>query len=138
MGRHYVVGDLNKDFAASLAKGAELNKFAGSMMKPGVSLGEIVDATEQHAAEIGVELKRACWMHGLGAFYYEQYAVDDISHNEPLRDGALLHCHPIGYRYFPELGENVREDFFWLNTYVVTPQGGKLLTELPMEVQVID
>ncbi len=127
MGRHLSVGPGLEDYKKSLRYAAELNQFAASMMKPGAKLGDIRRATEAKAIADGTFLTRMCWMHGLATDgYFEQFALNDYGMEWPLTEGAVLHCHPVHMR---KLG-NALEEIMLINTYLVTPEGGKSLVDL--------
>ena len=136
-GRHITLGEPTKGFAEAIEKGVKLNKFAAAQLKPGATLSEVVKRTTEYAHSIGNELKVCNWMHGLGGFFYERYSLEDPSQDIPLQENALVHCHPVTYRYFPELGPKVREDYFVLNTYLITPEGGKDMSGIPLDLRTI-
>ncbi len=142
MGRQITVGPATESYKKAVEYAAELNLFAAAMMKPGNTLGQIRRATEEKAKSDGTSLIRMCWMHGLTTDgFYEQFALNDYGMEWPLVEGAVLHCHPVHLRYFPELGPEASEPIVLLNTYVVTKEGGKSLVNFnkrPFDIVEID
>ncbi len=139
-GRHMVLGEPTEDFARTVEFGTRIHKFAVSLMKPGTTLRKIAGETAAFAAEHGYELKQEHgwnWMHSMGGYYYEQYSLEDYTDEVPLLPNIILHCHPLCYRRFPELGPDSREEFFVLNTYLVTEDGALDLCEVPFELEVL-
>lgn len=133
MGRVFLLGEATEEYRQAIRFAVEVNEFAASRMVPGNTLRNIVAETRSFVTLKGHNLKRMCWMHGLStATYGEQFGVNDISYDWPLTDGAVLHCHPISNRYMPWLGGGAWEEAWELNTYVVTPKGGKSLVKYPL------
>ena len=76
-------------------------------------------------------------MHGLGAFFYDQYSLEDYTDELPLQEGLMLHCHPLIYRYFPHLGPDVKEGIHLVNTYRIGPEGAEDLIGTPKDLVVL-
>jgi Xaa-Pro aminopeptidase len=139
MGRVFILGKATEEYKQAIRFAVEVNEYAAARMKPGNTLRRIVADTRSYVTLKGHNLKRMCWMHGLStATYGEQFGVNDISYDWPLTDGAVLHCHPISNRFMPWLGGGVWEEAWELNTYVVTPEGGKSLVKYPLGLTEID
>ena len=139
MGRVFILGKATEEYKQAIQFAVEVNEFAAARMKPGNTLRRIVADTKSYVTLKGHNLKRMCWMHGLStATYGEQFGVNDISYDWPLTEGAVLHCHPITNRYMPWLGGGAWEEAWELNTYVVTPEGGKSLVKYPLGLTEIE
>lgn len=139
MGRIFILGKATEEYKQAVQFAVEVNEFAAARMKPGNTLRKIVAETRSFVTLKGHNLKRMCWMHGLStATYGEQFGVNDISYDWPLTEGAVLHCHPITNRYMPWLGGGVWEEAWELNTYLVTPEGGKSLVKYPLGLTEIE
>lgn len=131
MGRNFIVGKATEEYKESVELNGKLNLYAASMMKPGTTLRQIVTEVKNYVMKNSGAYHRCCWMHGLStANFMEQYSVQDISFDWPLEEGVVLHCHPYTKRHMPWLGAGAYEDMRLLNTYVVTPEGGKSLVNL--------
>ena len=139
MGRVFILGKASEEYRKAIEFAADNNRFAASCMKPGVTLKEIRAKTEAFAGMKGHKIKRMCWIHGLSVSTYgEVFYMNDESDTWPLTDGALLHCHPISTRYMPWVNGGAWEEAWELNTYVVTPEGGKSLVKYPLGLTEID
>lgn len=139
--RHYAIGEPTPAYAKSVADAIDVHNYAVSLMKPdSLTLGQIAVKTRKYCNRHGLELHESLgwnWMHGMGAFFYDQYALEDFTEDEPLQAGIILHCHPLIYRYYPELGRNVRDSLHLVNTYRITPDGAEDLVGLPKDLIVL-
>ena len=111
----------------------KVHNYAVSLMKPNsLSLAQIAVKTRKYANTLGLELRESVgwnWMHGMGAFFYGQYSLEDYTEDLPLQEGIMLHCHPLIYRTFPKLDPNVREGIHLVNTYRIGPGGAEDLVQ---------
>ena len=139
--RHYSIGEPSKGYRESVESAIRVHEFAVSQMKPnGISLAQIAVKTRKYANTLGLELRESLgwnWMHGMGAFFYDQYSLEDYTEDLPLQEGIMLHCHPLIYRNFPELGPNVREGIHLVNTYRIGPDGAEDLVGMPKDLIVL-
>ncbi len=139
-GRHFVLGEPDADYAQAVETGLRLHQFAVQQMRPGITLREIADRTNEFAIQNGCTLLQKHgwnWMHSMGGYYYEQFSLEDYTDQIPLKSNVILHCHPLYFRTFPSLGKNAQEDLFVLNTYLVTEDGAQDLCQVPFELKVL-
>lgn len=139
--RHYSIGAPSKDYVASVNNAIDVHNFAVSLMKPdSLSLSQIADRTREYVHSKGLELfenRGWNWMHSLGAFFYDQFSLEDYTDKLPLIEGQMLHCHPLIYRYFPKIGPDVREGIHLVNTYRIGPDGAEDLIGIPKDLVVL-
>lgn len=139
--RHYSIGAPSKGYRESVENAIKVHEYAVSLMKPGtISLSQIAVKTRKFANTLGLELKESLswnWMHGMGAFFYDQYSLEDYTEDLPLQEGIMLHCHPLIFREFPHLGPNVREGIHLVNTYRIGPDGAEDLVGMPKDLIVL-
>lgn len=138
--RHYSIGQPSKAYADTVANAIKVHEYAVSLMKPHeISLAQIAVKTRKYANSLGLELFESLgwnWMHGLGAFFYDQFSLEDFTENLPLEEGIMLHCHPLIYRYFPDY-PNAREGIHLVNSYRIGPDGAEDLVGLPKDLIVL-
>lgn len=139
--RHYCIGEPTAAYAKSVSDAIKVHNYAVSLMKPdSLSLSQIAVKTRKFANTQGLELYESLgwnWMHGMGAFFYDQYSLEDYTEDLPLQAGIMLHCHPLIYRYYPDLGPNVRDSLHLVNTYLITQDGAVDLVGLPKDLIVL-
>lgn len=137
--RHYSIGEPSRGYAKSVENAIKVHEFAVSLMRPNsLSLAQIAVKTRKYANSLGLELKESLgwnWMHSLGAFFYDQYALEDYTEDLPLQEGLMLHCHPLIYRTFP--GTNAREGIHLVNTYRIGSEGAEDLVGMPKDLIVL-
>jgi len=79
--RHYSIGEPSKGYLESVNNAIMMHEYAVSLMKPdSLSLAQIAVKTRKFANRHGLELYESLgwnWMHGLGAFFYDQYSLED-------------------------------------------------------------
>lgn len=140
--RHYAIGEPTKGYRESVENAIKAHEYAVSLMKPGaISLRQIADRTREYVNSLGLELFEAHgwnWMHGMGAFFYDQYSLEDYTDELPLQEGIMLHCHPLIFRYFPELGPDVKEGIHLVNTYLIGKDGAIDLVGKPKDLIVLE
>ena len=140
-GRHFVMGEPSPAYARSVEIAIKTHQFAVNLMKPdSLTLAQIAVKTRKYCNRLGYTLMERVgwnWMHSMGAYYYEQYSLEDYSEDTPLRSGILLHCHPVTYRSYPEIDPNIREDQMILNTYLITDEGAQDLVGVPLDLVVL-
>lgn len=141
-GRHFVMGEPSKAFARAVEVAIDTHKYAVSLMKPdSLTLAQIAVKTRKYCNKLGYTLMERVgwnWMHSMGAYYYEQYSLEDYSEDTPLRSHILLHCHPVTFRSYPEIDPMIREDQMILNTYFITENGAEDLSGVPLDLVVLD
>jgi len=140
-GRHFVMGEPSSAYAKSVEIAIKTHQFAVNLMKPdSLTLAQIAVKTRKYCNKLGYTLMERVgwnWMHSMGAYYYEQYSLEDYSEDTPLRSNILLHCHPVTYRSYPEIDPNIREDQMILNTYLITDEGAQDLVGVPLDLVVL-
>lgn len=140
-GRHFVMGEPSAAYARSVDIAIKTHKYAVDLMKPNsLTLAQIAVKTRKYCNKLGYTLMERVgwnWMHSMGAYYYEQYSLEDYSEDTPLRSNILLHCHPVTYRTYPEIDPNIREDQMILNTYLITDEGAQDLVGVPLDLVVL-
>ena len=141
-GRHFVMGEPSPAYARSVEIAIKTHSYAVSLMKPdSLTLAQIAVKTRKYCNRLGYTLMERVgwnWMHSLGAYYYEQYSLEDYSEDTPLRSNIILHCHPVTYRTYPEIDPNLREDQMLLNTYLITDEGAQDIVGIPLELVVLN
>lgn len=139
--RHYSIGEPSRGYRESVENAIRVHEYAVSLMKPNaISLAQIAVKTRKYANSLGLELKESLgwnWMHGMGAFFYDQYSLEDYTENLPLQEGIMLHCHPLIYRNFANIGPNAREGIHLVNTYRIGPDGAEDLIGMPKDLIVL-
>lgn len=139
--RHYSIGEPSRGYAESVENAIRVHNYAVSLMKPNsLSLAQIAVRTRKYANTLGLELRESVgwnWMHGMGAFFYDQYSLEDYTEDLPLQEGIMLHCHPLIYRSFPNVGPNAREGIHLVNTYRIGPEGAEDLVGMPKDLIVL-
>ena len=140
-GRHFVMGEPSATFVGSVEIAIKTHRYAVELMKPGsLTLAQIAVKTRKYCNKLGYTLMERVgwnWMHSMGAYYYEQYSLEDYSEDTPLRSNILLHCHPVTYRSYPEIDPNIREDQMILNTYLITDEGAQDLVGVPLDLVIL-
>ena len=140
--RHYSIGEPSKGYAESVANAIMVHDYAVSLMKPNsLSLAQIAVKTRKFANANGLELYESLgwnWMHGMGAFFYDQYSLEDYTEDLSLQEGIVLHCHPLIYRYFPNFGPNARQGLHLVNTYRIGPNGAEDLIGIPKDLIILN
>ena len=140
-GRHFVMGEPSPAYARSVEIAIKTHSYAVSLMKPdSLTLAQIAVKTRKYCNKLGYTLMERVgwnWMHSMGAYYYEQYSLEDYSEDTPLRSNILLHCHPVTYRSYPEIDPNIREDQMILNTYLITDEAAQDLVGVPLDLVVL-
>lgn len=140
-GRHFAMGEPTPGYARAVEVAIQTHQYAVSLMKPdSLTLAQIAVKTRKYCNKLGYTLMERVgwnWMHSMGAYYYEQYSLEDYSEDTPLRSNILLHCHPVTYRSYPEIDPNIREDQMILNTYLITDQGAENLVGVPLDLIVL-
>lgn len=140
-GRHYVLGEPSPAYAKAVDTAIKTHQYAVSLMKPNsLTLAQIAVKTRKYCNKLGYTLMERVgwnWMHSMGAYYYEQYSLEDYSEDTPLRSNIILHCHPVTYRSYPEIDPNIREDQMILNTYLITDAGAENLVGVPLDLIVL-
>lgn len=143
-GRHLMYGEPTQFMLKAVEDEIAAHKYAASLMKADgqTTLAQIAVKTRKFANTLGYTLQEALgwnWMHSLGAFVYEQYAVEDYTEDIPLREGIILHCHPKLYSYYTDAQNRfIRREVFILNTYRVTKEGPEDLIQVPFEPVILD
>lgn len=140
-GRSISLGEPSADLVKTYDAATKLHQYAVSLMKPGATLGGIAVKTRKYANTLGYDMREHLgwnWMHSLGGYYYEQYSLEDYTEDVPLKEGVLLHCHPVIYRHFPAIDPYICEEDFVLNSYQVTAEGAKDLIHVPFGIRVLD
>ena len=140
-GRHLVLGEPPEGMLSTVQNSVKVHRFAASMFRPGETLANIAVATRKYANTLGYHLREELgwnWMHSLGAFIYEQYAIEDIGETWPLQEGQVLHCHPMLYSYYNEGTRIIRKEVMVLNTYRVGKNGPEDLVNVPFDPVVIE
>lgn len=141
-GRHFVMGEPSKAYAKAVEVAIDTHKYAVSLMKPdSLTLAQIAVKTRKYCNMLGYTLMERVgwnWMHSMGAYYYEQYSLEDYSEDTPLKSNILLHCHPVTFRSYPEIDPMIREDQMILNTYLITDAGAEDLSGVPMDLVVLE
>lgn len=140
-GRHLVLGEPPKGMMEAVQNAVKVHKFAASMLRPGETLAHIAVETRKFANTLGYHLREELgwnWMHSLGAFIYEQYAIEDIGETWPLQEGQVLHCHPMLYSYYNEGTKIIRKEVMVLNTYHVTQAEPEDLVNVSFDPVVIE
>lgn len=139
--RHYSIGEPSKGYVDAVNNAIDVHNYAVSLMKPdSLSLAQIAVKTRKYANRLGLELYEHLgwnWMHGLGAFFYDQYSLEDYTEDLPLQEGLLLHCHPLIFRYFPEFGPDAKEGIHLVNSYRIGPDGAEDLIGIPKDLIVL-
>lgn len=139
--RHYSIGEPSRGYAESVENAIRVHNYAVSLMKPdSLSLAQIAVKTRKYANSLGLELFESIgwnWMHGLGAFFYDQYSLEDYTEDLPLQENLMLHCHPLIFRYFPEISPSAREGIHLVNTYRIGPEGAEDLIGMPKDLIVL-
>lgn len=140
-GRHFVLGEPSAAYAKAVEIAIKTHCYAVSLMKPdSLTLAQIAVKTRKYCNSLGYDLMERVgwnWMHSMGAYYYEQYSLEDYSEDTPLQSNILLHCHPVTFRTYPEIDPNIREDQMILNTYLITNQGAQDLVGIPLDLVVL-
>lgn len=140
-GRHFVLGEPSAAYAKAVEIAIKTHCYAVSLMKPNsLTLAQIAVKTRKYCNHLGYDLMERVgwnWMHSMGAYYYEQYSLEDYSEDVPLRSNILLHCHPVTFRSYPEIDPNIREDQMILNTYLITDEGAQDLVGIPLDLVVL-
>ncbi len=137
-GRHLVWGEPSAQMLRFVEDEIRAHKYAASLMRADgeTTLAKIAVKTRKFINSMGYMLQEQVgwnWMHSLGAFFYEQFSIEDYTENEPLRENIILHCHPVMYSYYTENERTLRREVFILNTYRVTKEGPKDLIRVPFE-----
>ena len=139
--RHYSIGAPSKGYEEAVNNAIDVHNYAVSLMKPdSLSLRQIADKTREYVHCKGLELFESWgwnWMHSMGAFFYDQYSLEDYTDELPLKDGMMLHCHPLIFRYFPQAGPDVKEGIHLVNTYRIGPEGAIDLIGIPKDLVVL-
>lgn len=139
--RHFSIGEPTPAYEKSVNDAIKVHNYAVSLMKPAsLSLAQIAVKTRKYANTQGLELVERLgwnWMHGMGAFFYDQYSLEDFTEDLPLQEGIMLHCHPLINRYYPNLGPNVRDSLHLVNSYLVGPDGAEDLVGIPKDLIVL-
>lgn len=140
-GRHFVMGEPSPGYAKAVEVAIQTHSYAVGLMKPNsLTLAQIAVKTRKYCNRLGYTLMERVgwnWMHSMGAYYYEQFSLEDYSEDTPLRSNILLHCHPVTYRSYPEIDPNIREDQMILNTYLITDEGAQDLVGVPLDLIVL-
>lgn len=143
-GRHIMFGEPTPFMLKTVEDEIKAHRYAASLMKADgeTTLAQIAVKTRKYANSLGYTLQEQLgwnWMHSLGAFIYEQYAIEDYTEDIPLREGIVLHCHPKLYtHYLDEQNRFIRREVFILNTYRVTRDGPEDLINLPFEPVILN
>jgi Xaa-Pro aminopeptidase len=138
-GRHLCFGEPSASFSKAVKDAGKVHSYAVSMIKPGENLWEIAVKTANYAHSLGYQLKEQAgwnWMHGMGNYYYEQFALEDVTDRLPLENHIILHAHPLIYRTFPATDK--KEEMFILNTYLITENGAEDLIGIPFNIVNLD
>lgn len=137
VGRFFSIGEPSKGFRDAVTMCMRSQELAASMLKPGETLSRIARETGRYIEAHGYGTAwDQCFMHGMGYFMYEQYALHDITSDLPLQENVMLHAHPVVKRFFPACAEP--ETMHHLDAYIVTPQGGQPTNRTPRELFVIE
>lgn len=137
-GRHFILGEPSRQMLKTIDDEIRAHKYAASLMRADgeTTLAKIAVKTRKFVNSLGYMLQEEVgwnWMHSMGAFFYEQFSVEDYTENEPLRENTILHCHPVMYSYYTENERTLRREVFILNTYRVTKDGPEDLIRVPFE-----
>lgn len=139
--RHYSIGEPSKGYKEAVDNAIMVHNYAVSLMKPdSLSLAQIAVKTRKFCNRHDLELFERVgwnWMHGFGAFFYDQPSLEDFTEDLPIKTGQVLHCHPMIFRTFPHLGPNAREALHLVNTYYIGPDGAEDFIGLPKELVVL-
>ena len=136
IGRFFCLGEPTESWQKLVDMCIRAQDFAVSMLKPGERLTNIVRQTRRFIEGCGWETNDQCFMHGMGYHMYEQYAINDMTEDVPLCDGAFLHAHPVIKRRYP--GMDWVEPFHHLDAYLVGPEGGVCTNHVPRKLFVLD
>jgi Xaa-Pro aminopeptidase len=110
------------------------NQFAGSMLKPGIRLTDIVKATRAYIESWGYETNNQNYMHGLGGSTNEQFSINSWTEDIPMKENMYVHCHPMIRRWYG----NAANYFLTQDTYLNTPNGGLRLNNCPQKLFIIE
>lgn len=137
IGRFFSIGEPSKGYRDAVDISIRSQDLAASMLRPGETLSHIARETGRfiEASGYGTAWDQ-CFMHGMGYFMYEQYALHDMTSDIPLQENVMLHAHPVVKRFYPGCPEP--ETIHHLDAYIVRPQGGQCTNRMPRKLFVIE
>ncbi len=139
IGRFFCLGEPDPGFSEVIDMTIRTQRYATSLLKPGATLREVARQTQRFVEGNGWETAAdQCFMHGLGANLYEQFAVGDISQDTPLLTDCFMHAHPVVKRHFPRLGPDALDHQFILDAFLVSEEGGVRTNNVPQKLFIVE
>lgn len=138
IGRNFILGEPCEQTVKYWKMAVEAQDFAASMMKPGMPLKEIFDANYAFIRSRGFLTNMQNYLHSFGYVYGERPYLHDRSETEELRPGMHYIVHPhIRIDRGADTGKVPYDDYYCVDTYYITEDGGKRANSYPRELVII-
>ncbi|MDO4339258.1 MAG: M24 family metallopeptidase [Eubacteriales bacterium] len=138
LGRNFILGEPSAQTVDYWEMAVKAQDFAGARMKPGVRLKDIFDANYAYIQSMGYRTNMQNYLHSFGYVFGERPYLHDRSETETLRMGMHYIVHPhIRIDRGDDTGKVPYDDFYSVDTYYVTEDGGQRANAYPRELVIL-
>lgn len=138
LGRNFILGEPSPQTEAYWEMAVKAQDFAAARMKPGVRLKDIFDADYAYIQSQGYLTNMQNYLHSFGYVFGERPYLHDRSETEVLRMGMHYIVHPhIRIDRGADTGKVPYDDFYSVDTYYVTEDGGRRANGYPRELVIL-
>lgn len=138
IGRHFSLGEPPEEDIYYWHLALKMQDFAARHLKPGISVREIYDASEEYINSLGYQTKPRNYLHSLGYCFGEKPFLFDETERIPLRENMVYIVHPyVLFTRKNRLGLDEPDEMYAIDTYRVTLEGGQRQNKVPREIVII-
>jgi len=139
MGRNFILGEPSAETRRYWDLALKMQDFAAGMLRPGTCVKEIFDANIRYIESLGHKTNMQNYLHSLGYVFGERPYLHDPSETIPLRENMVYLNHPhVRIDRGGDTGRVAYDDLYAIDTYLVTPEGGKRQNAVPRELIIIE
>ena len=135
IGRNFILGEPSKQTVEYWNMAVKAQDFAAARLRPGVVLKDIFDANYRYITECGYLTNMQNYLHSFGYVFGERPYLHDRSEGEKLHLGMHYLVHPhVRIDRGAQTGKVPYDDYYCVDTYYVTEEGGKRANNSPREL----
>jgi Xaa-Pro aminopeptidase len=139
LGRNFCLGEPDALAVKYWELCLKMQDFAAERLKPGAVIKEIFDENVKYIESLGHRTNMQNYLHSLGYVLGEKPYLHDPSETIPLRENMVYLNHPhVRIDRGADTGKVVYDDFYAIDTYRVTKEGGVRQNKIPRELIVIE
>lgn len=132
LGRTYILGEASEEAERYWSLAVSAQQALAAAAKPGVTIEALMQSLQRDfLAPNGLALSTARQIYGIGASVYEVPRNVDSTRTVPLTEGMTLVIAPI-------IQPQGKDPYCCMDTFVVTPEGARRLSETSRALRVLD